>query len=82
MHFLKKHDIKIICSSSRESFVNELYPFLSRKAPLWYKNEACGVNGNEHTYRSAASRQSGIGDKKTPHQYPTMPIDLAQLVGW
>lgn len=37
MHFLKKLDIKIICSSSRESFVNELYPFLSREAPLWYK---------------------------------------------
>jgi hypothetical protein len=27
------------------------------------------VNGNEHTYRSAASRQSGIGDKETPHQF-------------
>jgi hypothetical protein len=27
------------------------------------------VNGNEHTYRSAASRQSGIGGKKTPHQF-------------
>ena len=60
---------KIICSSSRESFVNKLYPLLSREAPLWYKNEACGVNGNEHTYRSAASRQSGIGGKKTPHQF-------------
>ena len=27
------------------------------------------MNGNEHTYRSAASRQSGIGGKKTPHQF-------------
>lgn len=65
---------KIICSSSRESFVNELYPSASGDAELktplrGTKNEACGVNGNEHTYRSAASRQSGIGDKKTPHQF-------------